>query len=114
MTVDQGEGAASYADLLPAVRPDRRAFPGDELRRASFRAVRVGGAALAVFFGAAAWGRCEQSSGAGAQCGVATPRVRGALGSRREERTLRRVHLRRPLFGRNLRYCLQATCSADL
>ena len=77
MTVDQGEGAASYADLLPAVRPDRRAFPGDELRRASFRAVRVGGAALAVFFGATAWGAL---SAARALARVATPLVRGALG----------------------------------
>ena len=77
MTVDQGEGAASYADLLPAVRPDRRAFPGDELRRASFRAVRVGGAALAVFFGATAWGAL---SAARALVRVATPLVRGALG----------------------------------
>ena len=76
MTVDQGEGAASYADLLPAVRPDRRAFPGDELRRASFRAVRVGGAALAVFFGAAAWGRAV--GGAGARARRDAARARGA------------------------------------
>ena len=42
------------------MRADRRAFPGDELREESFRAVRRGGAALILGLGSlaasAAWG----------------------------------------------------------
>ena len=45
MTVPEGEGAASYDDLLPAVKADRRAFR-DDLLQEHFLAVRVGGAAL--------------------------------------------------------------------
>ena len=47
MSVAEGEGAASWAPLLAAVRSDRRAFRTDLLQEHR-RAVAVGGAALAV------------------------------------------------------------------
>lgn len=77
MAVPAGEGADSYAALLPAVKPDRRAFPGEELRREHFRAVRVGGAGLAALFAGASWG---VFSAARALVRVAAPLVRAAFG----------------------------------
>ena len=47
MCVEPGDGAASWAPLLAAVRPDRRAFR-DDLLAEHYKAVRVGAAALAL------------------------------------------------------------------
>eukprot|EP00320_Phaeocystis_rex_P000529 CAMPEP_0119087440 /NCGR_PEP_ID=MMETSP1178-20130426/141694_1 /TAXON_ID=33656 /ORGANISM="unid sp, Strain CCMP2000" /LENGTH=305 /DNA_ID=CAMNT_0007070649 /DNA_START=85 /DNA_END=1002 /DNA_ORIENTATION=- len=47
MSVPQGEGASSWAPLLAAVKPDRRAFRTDLLQEHR-RAVALGGAALVV------------------------------------------------------------------
>ena len=47
MCVEPGDGAASWAPLLAAARPDRRAFR-DDLLAEHYKAVRVGAAALAL------------------------------------------------------------------
>ena len=43
---EPGTGADSWAPLLEGVKADRRTFPGDELLKEHFLAVRVGGAGI--------------------------------------------------------------------